>query len=129
MSEVDELIQNPLAAVQRCFEQAVNGNSGKVPAGDWGVQQLVKEAVTQVGLQNVRNSGQAAINMFTKCCFWYLQVPFLSKTALQSGKIAPNTLVRYRGMIQDMFDPEYYVGVFHKIDSSTGRSIQHILLS
>jgi hypothetical protein len=69
MSEVDKLIQNPLAAVQRCFEQAVNGNSGKVPAGDWGVQQLVKEAVAQVGLQNVRNSGQAAINMLTTFLF------------------------------------------------------------
>lgn len=60
MSEVDQIIQSPLTAVQRCFEQAVNGNSGKVPDGDWGVQQLVKEAVTQVGLQNVRDSGQVS---------------------------------------------------------------------
>ena len=39
---------------------------------------------------------------------------------LQGGKLAPNTLVRYRGMVQDMFDPEFYVGFFHQIDKSTG---------
>ena len=28
--------------------------------------------------------------------------------------LKPNTLVRYRGMVSDLSDPEYYLGVYNK---------------
>lgn len=38
------------------------------------------------------------------------QVPILDRTSLPH--LQPNTLVRYRGMIQDMLGNEFYVGVY-----------------
>jgi hypothetical protein len=32
------------------------------------------------------------------------------------GLIKPNTLVRYRGMVQDMLGNEYYIGAFKVLD-------------
>lgn len=34
-------------------------------------------------------------------------VPYLSAKQLRSGRLQSNMLVRYRGMVQDMHDPEY----------------------
>ncbi|KAL5664492.1 hypothetical protein ACJX0J_024600, partial [Zea mays] len=45
-------------------------------------------------------------------------VPVLDSSNL--GLIKPNTLVRYRGMVQDMLGNEYYIGAFK--DGSTWRT-------
>ena len=37
------------------------------------------------------------------------------------GKLPPNSLVRYRGMIQDQYEPEYFVGSFEEVETATGR--------
>lgn len=37
------------------------------------------------------------------------------------GKLPPNSLVRYRGMIQDQYEPEYFVGSFDQVEISTGQ--------
>lgn len=42
--------------------------------------------------------------------FFYYQVPILDQSNLRW--IKHNTLVRFRGMIQDMFGNELYVGAF-----------------
>jgi len=44
----------------------------------------------------------------------YLQVPVLNASNL--GLVKPNTLVRYRGMVQDMLGNEYYIGAFKVLD-------------
>lgn len=44
----------------------------------------------------------------------YFQVPVLNASNL--GLIKPNTLVRYRGMVQDMLGNEYYIGAFKVLD-------------
>ncbi|XP_077992480.1 mini-chromosome maintenance complex-binding protein-like [Glandiceps talaboti] len=47
-------------------------------------------------------------------------VPSLNKTMLHNLK--PNTLVKFRCMIQDMFDPEFYLGVYEVEDTKTGQT-------
>ena len=36
----------------------------------------------------------------------------LATTAVLAGRVPSGTLVRYRGLVQDIFDPEYYLGVY-----------------
>jgi len=38
-------------------------------------------------------------------------VPQLTAQSFYSGAVRPNTLVRYVGMIQDMFDPEWFASI------------------
>lgn len=45
------------------------------------------------------------------------QVPSLNDVPLHYLK--PNSLVKFRCLIQDMFDPEFYMGVYETVDSST----------
>lgn len=47
-------------------------------------------------------------------------IPSLNDTALDS--LRNNTLVRYRCMIQDMFDPEFYLGTYEVKDCATGNT-------
>ncbi|XP_041476433.1 mini-chromosome maintenance complex-binding protein-like [Lytechinus variegatus] len=44
------------------------------------------------------------------------RIPSLNHTPLHTLK--PNSLVRYRCMVQDMFDPEYYLGVYEVQDKA-----------
>lgn len=37
------------------------------------------------------------------------------------GKLRPNSLVRYRGMVQDQYEPEYFVGSFDEVETASGR--------
>ena len=37
--------------------------------------------------------------------------------------IKPNTLVRFRCMIQDMFEPEYYLSRYETIDTASGTKV------
>ncbi|KAF3708463.1 Mini-chromosome maintenance complex-binding protein [Channa argus] len=46
-----------------------------------------------------------------------IQVPSLNNVPLHYLK--PNSLVKFRCLIQDMFDPEFYMGVYETIDPST----------
>ncbi|XP_048527748.1 uncharacterized protein LOC125507073 isoform X5 [Triticum urartu] len=48
------------------------------------------------------------MRFLTLCCPF--QVPLLDASNL--GLIKPNTLVQFRGMVQDMLGNEFYVGAF-----------------
>uniref|UniRef100_A0A3Q2CGN7 Mini-chromosome maintenance complex-binding protein n=1 Tax=Cyprinodon variegatus TaxID=28743 RepID=A0A3Q2CGN7_CYPVA len=48
---------------------------------------------------------------------WKLLVPSLNDVPLHYLK--PNSLVKFRCLIQDMFDPEFYMGVYETVDPST----------
>ena len=58
--------------------------------------------------------------MICSCCCPYellsfsTQVPSLNTVPLHC--IPPNSLVRYRCMIQDMFDPELYLAVYEAVN-------------
>ncbi|KAE9604108.1 hypothetical protein Lal_00001869 [Lupinus albus] len=85
-----DFLLNPLGAVRSTFDQAIS--SGSDPSSfngrDWG-----------------------AIDLFHNFLSDHLsQVPVL--TAATIRRVKPNTLVRFRGMIQDMLGNEIYVGAF-----------------
>ena len=94
------MLSNPLSVVDDCYERWSAANNGSTGGGEWGEQQVFKEALAN-GLLD--------------------QAPVLTKSLVRSGKLKPNTLVRYRGMVQDMFDPEYYLGLYNQVDSATGK--------
>ncbi|KAK9059703.1 hypothetical protein SSX86_020407 [Deinandra increscens subsp. villosa] len=87
-----DCLANPLGAVRSTFEKAVA--SGSDPASfdrrDWGVSDLFREFLFD-------NDGLR-------------QVPILTHSTVKW--IHPNSLVRFRGMIQDMLGNEMYVGVY-----------------
>ncbi|XP_039810547.1 mini-chromosome maintenance complex-binding protein-like isoform X2 [Panicum virgatum] len=102
-----DLVGNPLGAVRATFERtaaaatAESGGSDPVAAfrgKDWGACELFRSFLFEEdGLD---------------------KVPVLNASNL--GLIKPNTLVRYRGMVQDMLGNEYYIGAFK--DGSTWRT-------
>ncbi|KAJ1282456.1 hypothetical protein BS78_03G053300 [Paspalum vaginatum] len=102
-----DLVGNPLGAVRATFERtaaaaaAESGGGDPVAAfrgKDWGVCELFRSFIFEEG----------GID----------KVPVLNASNL--GLIKPNTLVRYRGMVQDMLGNEYYIGAFK--DGSTWRT-------
>eukprot|EP01018_Ginkgo_biloba_P015120 Gb_33880 [translate_table: standard] len=95
-----DCLRNPLGAVRFMFDKAVSAGAdpSKLGRSDWGATDLFRKFIFQ-----------------DECL---VQVPELNSINLDS--IQPNFLVRYRGMIQDMFDTEYYVGAFK--DGATWRT-------
>ncbi|XP_059666822.1 mini-chromosome maintenance complex-binding protein-like isoform X2 [Cornus florida] len=87
-----DCLVNPLGAVRLTFEKAVA--SGSDPAtfngGDWGATDLFRDFLFDSGGLS--------------------QVPIVNPANLKW--VQPNTLVRFRGMIQDMLGNELYVGAY-----------------
>ncbi|KAK6932926.1 Mini-chromosome maintenance complex-binding protein [Dillenia turbinata] len=88
-----DCLGNPLGAVRLTFEKALASSSAdpsKFDGKDWGVVDLFRDFLYD----------QASLS----------QVPILNSNSLRW--IQPNTLVRFRGMIQDMLGNEIYVGAY-----------------
>ncbi|KAK7353531.1 hypothetical protein VNO80_18980 [Phaseolus coccineus] len=87
-----DFLSNPLGAVRSTFDTAVA--SGTDPSSlegrDWGALPLFRHFLFD----------QSRIS----------QVPLLTPTTIRF--VRPNTLVRFRGMIQDMPGNEFYVGAY-----------------
>ncbi|KAG8390164.1 hypothetical protein BUALT_Bualt01G0055000 [Buddleja alternifolia] len=92
-----DCLANPLGAVRLTFEKAVA--SGSDPAAldgkDWGAAELFRQFLFDDGGLS--------------------QVPMLNPSTI--NWVQPNTLVRFRGMIQDMLGNEYYVGAYKDGDT------------
>jgi len=54
-----------------------------------------------------------------------LQVPSLNDVPVHYLK--PNSLVKFRCMVQDMFDPEFYIGVYETVYPNTNARVSEIL--
>ncbi|VFQ77499.1 unnamed protein product [Cuscuta campestris] len=95
-----DCLANPLGAVRLTFDKAVA--SGSDPATfdgrDWGATELFRQFLFDDGGLS--------------------QVPVLNPRTIKS--LQPNTLVRFRGMIQDMLGNEFYAGVYK--DGETWRT-------
>ncbi|XP_060181731.1 mini-chromosome maintenance complex-binding protein [Lycium barbarum] len=95
-----DCLANPLGAVRLTFEKAVS--SGSDPATfdgkDWGATDLFNHFLFDDGGLS--------------------QVPYLNPSTMTW--VQPNTLVRFRGMIQDMLGNEFYVGAYK--DGETWRT-------
>lgn len=84
---------NPLGAVRFLFDKA--GHSSDSCRGDWGVCDLFSKVVLDDG--------------------GLPQVPEINSVPLDA--IPANSLVRFRGMVQDMFNIEYYIGAYKEGDT------------
>ncbi|KAM4635894.1 mini-chromosome maintenance complex-binding protein [Discoglossus pictus] len=98
MPGVDDWISTPLALVQGLFAQ--NG-----PNKEW------EKKVTEYFQEKLRENSSA---------IW---VPCLNDVPLHYLK--PNSLVKFRCMVQDMFDPEFYMGVYETVDPTTNSRVLH----
>ncbi|KAI3470949.1 hypothetical protein Pfo_027612 [Paulownia fortunei] len=87
-----DCLANPLGAVRLTFEKAVaSGSDPAVLDGkDWGAADLFRQFLFDDGGLS--------------------QVPLLNPSTIKW--VQPNTLVRFRGMIQDMLGNEFYVGAY-----------------
>ncbi|KAM1141697.1 hypothetical protein FF1_041558 [Malus domestica] len=87
-----DCLANPLGAVRSTFEKAIA--SGSDPASfdgrDWGAVDIFRNFLYDDGGLS--------------------QVPILNSASIRW--VQPNTLVRFRGMIQDMLGNEFYVGAY-----------------
>lgn len=59
--------------------------------------------------------------------FVVMQIPSLNDVPLHYLK--PNSLVKFRCLIQDMFDPEFFMGVYETVDPSTKAKVRASLSS
>ncbi|KAM0875656.1 hypothetical protein ACQ4PT_036659 [Festuca glaucescens] len=96
-----DLVGNPLGAVRTTFEKAAAAaaaeSGGRDPVAafrskDWGASEVFRSFLFD----------QGGID----------KVPLLDASNL--GLIKPNTLVRFRGMVQDMLGNEFYAGAFKR---------------
>eukprot|EP00466_Bigelowiella_natans_P008624 jgi/Bigna1/54482/estExt_Genewise1Plus.C_350062 len=96
----ESLIRHPLEAVAECFK-SVPAESYR--SGDWGIPKLFESK-----LRLNEEDGLA-------------KIPSLNQTSTDS--IPNHSLVRFRGMIQDILDPEYYTGIYEEINKRTGTKV------
>ena len=89
----DALLADPRAWIQTMCSRACASQTPttKPVDGDWGVQEVMRELISDADAFNA-------------------VVELNSYSAIET--IAPNTLVRFRGLVQDMYEPEYYVGAY-----------------
>ncbi|KAJ0985448.1 hypothetical protein J5N97_003804 [Dioscorea zingiberensis] len=98
-----DFVANPLGVVRLSFEQAVATSRADDPTAafngkDWGTLDLFRDFLFEKGGLS--------------------QVPILDASTRQW--IQPNSLVRFRGMVQDMLGKELFIGAFK--DGSTWRT-------
>ncbi|GLC58233.1 hypothetical protein PLESTB_001336100 [Pleodorina starrii] len=85
---VSEIVARPTEAVQKLFQQA---GCPTAADADWGVFSHFKEAVAALGDS---------------------EIPRLSEQSVE--RLPHHSLVRFHGMVQDLLNPEYYVGAFQR---------------
>ncbi|CAA0837963.1 Mini-chromosome maintenance complex-binding protein [Striga hermonthica] len=87
-----DCLANPLGAVRLTFERVVasGSDSAALDGSDWGAADLFRQFIYDDGGLS--------------------QVPLLNPSTIKW--VLPNTLVRFRGMVQDMLGNEYYVGAY-----------------
>ncbi|NXC17937.1 MCMBP protein, partial [Corythaeola cristata] len=95
---VADWLNNPFGIVQGIFAQ-------NVPNSDW------EKKVTEYFKEKLKENN--ATN-------W---VPSLNDVPVHYLK--PNSLVKFRCMVQDMFDPEFYMGVYETVDPNTKARVLH----
>ena len=89
---LEVIIERPLDELQRRLDAATAAGAD------------LSDAPADFGL---KRDLQAALAGTTLGGTW-AQVPLLTAQSFHSGALKNHTLVRFRGMVQDMCEPEYY---------------------
>lgn len=85
-----DCVANPLGAVRFLFDKAAGQGAVDQRGSDWGVNPLFSKTLLDDGALS--------------------QVPEINSVPMDA--IPANSLVRFRGMVQDMFNVEYYIGAY-----------------
>uniref|UniRef100_A0A1A8JLG5 Mini-chromosome maintenance complex-binding protein n=1 Tax=Nothobranchius kuhntae TaxID=321403 RepID=A0A1A8JLG5_NOTKU len=99
MPATHDWMNDPLGVVQEMFAASQSG-----PATGWEAKAL------EFFKEQLKEDVQAT-------------VPSLNDVPLHYLK--PNSLVKFRCLVQDMFDPEFYMGVYETVDPSTNAKTLH----
>jgi hypothetical protein len=92
---MDAVIESPYNLIDQLFDHSFDTDSGlQKLSSNFGDEQFFKSH-----LENVE---------------FMQRVPSFQIEAL--GRIQPNTLVKFRGLVQDVCDPEFYCGAFRSKD-------------
>ncbi|KAF6725600.1 Mini-chromosome maintenance complex-binding protein [Oryzias melastigma] len=94
MPSTQDWINSPLGVVEEKFAAAQDSPS---PGWEKAVVEFFKEQLKEKSAQSL--------------------VPSLNDVPLHYLK--PNSLVKFRCFIQDMFDPEFYMGAYEAVDGAT----------
>jgi len=92
-----EELSRPLTVIDALFEQHLKANGGS-PAPEFGERDHFRKVF---GFDN--EEGLA-------------KIPCLNDVALAES-VPPFSLVRYRCLVQDVFEPEFYAGLFQEVDA------------
>ncbi|CAM8916783.1 unnamed protein product [Rhodiola kirilowii] len=87
-----DCLANPAGAVRLSFEKAMGDSQAALQGKDWGTGKIFADFISE--------------NLS--------QIPILNQATAQMLK--PNTLVRFRGMVQDTLGTEFYIGAFKEGD-------------
>jgi len=104
MASVQEQIKAPLSVIDALFAQSVAASGGSGPLlAKWGEKEQFLQAL-----------GLADEEAFS-------QIPCLNEVDLVES-LRPFSLVRYRGLVQDVFEPEIYSAVIEEADAAEAPS-------
>eukprot|EP00899_Mesostigma_viride_P012749 jgi/Mesvir1/21475/Mv03928-RA.4 len=103
VGQMIDCVTRPLEAIDYLFQRVTDGNA----SGPFSSEEQVKatdDAVRTFFERHLNDEGALT------------RIPELN--AVSIDRIPANTLVRFRGMVQDMFNPEYYAAAYQ--DPATG---------
>eukprot|EP00954_Amorphochlora_amoebiformis_P016642 1306562-Amorphochlora_amoeboformis.AAC.1 len=117
---MDVLIRNPLSVVRARAREIPVGKLRQ--SSDWGIPGFFESKLKL-------NEEGGALNEVTRREHWsyevghlfQCQIPSLNVTASQN--IEDKSLVRFRCMVQDILDPEFYTGIYEEVCAKTGTKV------
>ena len=92
-AQLPRCVTDPLGTVSSLFDAAVASPAAGAEDGDWGVRAAFREGLAQLG-------SRALVE----------RVPEINAVGVEH--VPTGALVRFRCMVQDMYNPEYYVGAY-----------------
>ena len=92
-AQLPRCVTDPLGTVASFFDAAATTPAAGAEDGDWGVRSAFREALLQLTSRELVE-----------------RVPEINAVGVEH--VPPGALVRFRCMVQDMYNPEYYVGAY-----------------
>jgi hypothetical protein len=92
-AQLPRCVTDPLGTVSSLFDAAVASPAAGAEDGDWGVRAAFREGLSSL-------SSRALVE----------RIPEINAVGVEH--VPPGALVRFRCMVQDMYNPEYYVGAY-----------------
>eukprot|EP00405_Crypthecodinium_cohnii_P019741 CAMPEP_0206480562 /NCGR_PEP_ID=MMETSP0324_2-20121206/37448_1 /ASSEMBLY_ACC=CAM_ASM_000836 /TAXON_ID=2866 /ORGANISM="Crypthecodinium cohnii, Strain Seligo" /LENGTH=626 /DNA_ID=CAMNT_0053957533 /DNA_START=78 /DNA_END=1958 /DNA_ORIENTATION=+ len=104
LRNADALVMEPLGAIDALFQKHFQGATPTQVPDAWGEKDHFKDVL---GLQNEEN---------------FQKIPCLNDLPGRN-LLRPNTLFRFRGLVQDIFEPEVYASAFEERSSTGSRLV------